>query len=187
MTTTTTPLLVVDMQNGFINTKSEHVLPAVRALIESWQCRGAPVYFSRFINDPGSQWESLIGWNRLRARPETDLHPALSDLASKAIVFEKHSYSCLVGPFADALKSEAWNEVVLCGVATDGCVLKTAIDLFEYKSRAVRPVVVTDACASHAGQEVHEAGLLLLSRFIGKGQLVTSADVHLWSTLETTD
>ena len=37
-------------------------------------------------------------------------------------------------------------------------------------------LVVTDACASHAGSEIHEAGLLLLGRFIGAGQLKSVAD-----------
>jgi nicotinamidase-related amidase len=63
--------------------------------------------------------------------------------------------------------------LVLCGIATDGCVLKSAVDAFE---RGIEPVVVTDACASHAGREIHEAGLLLLARFIGPGQLKSAAD-----------
>jgi len=63
--------------------------------------------------------------------------------------------------------------LVLCGIATDGCVLKTAVDAFE---RGIEPVVVVDACASHAGNAVHEAGLLLLGRFIGAGQLRSVAD-----------
>jgi len=60
-----------------------------------------------------------------------------------------------------------------CGIATDGCVLKTAVDLFE---AGIRPVVLTDAVSSHAGDEVHQAGLLLISRFIGGEQLVTSEE-----------
>lgn len=32
--------------------------------------------------------------------------------------------------------------------------------------------VITDACASHGGEKVHKAALLLLERFIGKMQLI---------------
>lgn len=38
------------------------------------------------------------------------------------------------------------------------------------------PVVVSDSCASHAGVDVHNAGLMILGRFIGKDQLVTTAE-----------
>ena len=37
-------------------------------------------------------------------------------------------------------------------------------------------LLVTDACASHAGREFHRAGLLLLGRFIGARQLKSLAD-----------
>ena len=53
-------------------------------------------------------------------------------------------------------------------------MLKTAIDAFE---RGIEPVVVVDACASHAGREIHEAGLTLLRRFVGGRQLRTTAEV----------
>jgi len=52
--------------------------------------------------------------------------------------------------------------------------LKSAVDAFE---RDIEPVVITDACASHAGGAVHEAGLLLLGRFIGKDQLRLAAEL----------
>jgi nicotinamidase-related amidase len=71
------------------------------------------------------------------------------------------------------LREQQVERLVLCGIATDGCVLKSAVDAFE---RGIEPVVVTDACASHGGSEIHEAGLLLLGRFIGAGQLKSVAD-----------
>ena len=75
--------------------------------------------------------------------------------------------------FARHLEAHAVARLVLCGVATDGCVLKTAVDAFE---RGVEPIVVVDACASHGGTAAHEAGLLLLGRFIGKDQLKPLTD-----------
>ncbi|MBA2324826.1 MAG: isochorismatase family protein [Pseudonocardiales bacterium] len=60
------------------------------------------------------------------------------------------------------------------GPTTESCVLKTACDAFE---RDLTPWIVTDACFSHAGQEAHDAGLLVASRFIGRRQLVTSDEI----------
>ncbi|MFI6153741.1 hypothetical protein ACIBCA_13695 [Kitasatospora sp. NPDC051170] len=42
--------------------------------------------------------------------------------------------------------------------------------------RDLTPWLIEDASASHAGQEAHEAGLLVASRFIGRGQIITTAD-----------
>jgi nicotinamidase-related amidase len=61
------------------------------------------------------------------------------------------------------------SEVFLCGIETDCCVLKTAVDLFEHH---YRPVVLSSACASRAGKENHEAGLKILRRMIGNEQVV---------------
>jgi nicotinamidase-related amidase len=51
-------------------------------------------------------------------------------------------------------------------------VLKTAVDAFE---RDLTPWIVQDACASHAGPEPHNAGLLVARRFIGRSQIISAA------------
>jgi nicotinamidase-related amidase len=169
--------LIVDVQNGFVNNSSCRVLPVIGQLAAAWLARGAPIYMSQFTNHPGSRWETLIGWRRLRDEPEIALCPELSVFSDRATIYRKHSYSCVVGPFAADLDESSWDEVVLCGIATDGCVLATAVDLFEYRGRDIRPIVVRDACASHAGEQINDAGLLLIERFIGRRQVVTSAEL----------
>jgi len=51
--------------------------------------------------------------------------------------------------------------------------MKTAVDALE---RNLTPVGISDACASHAGVDVHNAGLMILERFIGKDQIVTTVE-----------
>ena len=160
-------LLVVDMQNGFVNHHSEQVVPNVLRLIDSFSKKGEPVVFTRFFNHANSQWVKLIGWKRLMESPETDLVPAIASAAR--LVFDKSSYTALTSDVQNYVKQQDVDRIVLCGVATDGCVLKTAVDIFE---KGLTPIVVSDACASHAGQEVHEAGLMLIKRYIGKQQVV---------------
>lgn len=168
------PLLIVDVQNGFVNDNSRHVLPVIRRLAERWRSDDLPIYMSQFTNYPHSQWVRLIGWKQLQSEDEIAIHPDLAEFTASATVFRKRSYSCLVNPFLRDLEREAWSDVVLCGIATDGCVLATAVDLFEFPGRPIRPIVVRDACASHAGEELNNAGLHLIGRFIGERQLVTS-------------
>lgn len=171
------PLLIVDVQNGFVNDNSRHVVGVIRMLAEQWLAKDAPVYMSQFVNHEGSQWDRLLGWTRLTSEGEIALFPELADISRGATVFRKQSYSCMVGPFLADLERADWTDVLICGIATDGCVLATAVDLFEYRRRAIRPIIVKDACASHAGEEVNDAGLLLLERFIGREQFVLSTDL----------
>ena len=162
-----TGLIVVDMQNGFVNDNAIHILPNVRSLIERARSHDIPIAFTRFVNSPGSGYVKWIGWSRLMGQPETDIIPELQELVEN--VFDKPAYSAFTRDLDYFLGKHEIRKLVICGVATDGCVLKTAVDAFE---RDIEPIVVGDACASHAGEDVHRAGLLLLGRFIGKGQIV---------------
>ncbi len=164
-------LLVVDVQNGFVNDQTRHVIEAVNRLIGAFSGRGEPVAFTRFVNTPGSGYERWIGWTRFMRGPENDLYDAVD--ASAGPVFIKHGYTAFTPEFESHVSEQRVERLVLCGIATDGCVLKSAVDAFE---RGIEPVVVTDACASHAGSEIHDAGLLLLGRFIGARQLKSVAD-----------
>ncbi|MFJ2399895.1 hypothetical protein ACIOUE_01240 [Streptomyces xanthochromogenes] len=56
---------MIDVQNGFVNEHSRHVVPVIGRLIEQWEAAGAPVLFSRYFNHPGSGEPHPAG--RLRA------------------------------------------------------------------------------------------------------------------------
>lgn len=164
-------LLVIDMQNGFLGEKSRYIIPNVVTLASECQRRSIPIVFTRFHNREGSPYETLIGWRRLRTETETNITDELSDFAGQII--DKDFYSAFTEEFEQLVKKNGWQTLILCGVATESCVMKTAVDAFE---RNLTPVVVSDACASHAGVDVHSAGLMILGRFIGKDQLVTTEE-----------
>ncbi|MGH3567388.1 MAG: isochorismatase family protein [Pseudonocardia sp.] len=46
-------LVVIDAQNGFVNERSQHVIPAVVNLVERWQQAGGDTIFTRYLNCPG--------------------------------------------------------------------------------------------------------------------------------------
>jgi len=165
-------LLVVDVQNGFVNDHTRHVVGIINKLIGAFADRGDAVAFTRFVNTPDSGYARWIGWTRFMQGPENNLFDALD--VGTAPVFVKHGYTAFTPEFESYLREQRITRLVLCGIATDGCVLKSAVDAFE---RGIEPVVVTDACASHAGRELHEAGVLLLGRFIGTRQLKSVADL----------
>src|SRR6266567_7114795 len=95
-------LTVIDMQNGFLGQRSQHVLPAVVKLVQEFRRRRLPVIFTRFHNLQGSQYERLIGWRRLRSSPEIDLSPELQQYAD--IVIDKEIYSAFTPLFEETVK-----------------------------------------------------------------------------------
>lgn len=168
-------LIVVDVQNGFVNHHSRHVVPVIRGLVERWAGSGRPVVFTRYRNYPGSSFERFFGWSRLQGPPETDIVPELADQAASAhAVLDKAGYTLFTDE-ADALIDDAgWTDLVFCGIATESCVLKSAADAFE---RGHAPWILTDASASDAGPAVHDAGLTVARRLIGPRQLITTGDL----------
>lgn len=176
MTSSSAVLVVVDVQNGFVREQSCHVVPVIAGLVERWRRAGGDVVFTRYINYEGSPFERLIKWKELRDSPQIDLAPELAPLAARATaVIDKNMYSLFADGKGRSLVSErGWTDIYVCGIATESCVLKTAVDAFELD---LTPWLIEDASASHAGQHVHEAGVLVTQRFIGKGQIITTADI----------
>lgn len=173
----TSVLVVIDMQKGFVREKSAHVVPVVVDLVRRWQAAGGATVFTRFLNHPGSPYERLIGWTQLSSAPQVDLVDELQPyVAHAAAVVDKPGYTLFTSRGTEVVAAGGWRDLVICGLTTESCVCKTAVDAFEMD---LTPWVVTDACGSHAGAEAHEAGLLVTRRFIGAGQLIKVADLPL--------
>jgi nicotinamidase-related amidase len=161
-------LLAIDVQRGFITPDTAHVPAAVEAL----QGRFARLVATRFFNPEGSLHRRLMGWNRF-GRDSADFPLAFAPRPD-ARLLDKATYTAAAPSFLDDLRRNGIATVHLCGIATDNCVLKTAVDLFE---AGIVPLVVADACGSHGGPDCHAAGLMLLRRFIGAGQIVYTSDL----------
>ena len=159
-------LLVVDVQNGFVNPFTAHVPGRIRRLIE----RGDhdPVLFTRFVNSSDGPYRRFLDWHACAEPPETDLAPAVASFAAPDRVFEKPGYTGIPDELAARLRDLAADEVTVVGIDTDMCVLKVAMDVFDL---GIRPVVLVDCCASTAGLQAHLAGLAVLARNIGAEQL----------------
>jgi nicotinamidase-related amidase len=165
-------LVVVDVQNGFVNHHSERAVPVIAALAQRWLNAGRPVVLTRYHNHPGSPFERYFSWTRLQGPPETDIVPALIALVPDAhAVIDKRGYTLFTPEAEKLIAKEGWTDLVFCGIATESCVLKSATDAFEH---GYAPWLVTDASASDAGPAVHDAGLLVARRLIGPGQLIST-------------
>ena len=156
-------LLIIDVQVGFINDATRHILPKVEALQKQY----AHVYATRFINAEGSPYRILLGWHRFY-ESSADV-PLAFEPVDGVEVIDKHVYTCVTPAFLDDLRSKGIEEVAICGIDTDACVATCAVDLFE---NGFRPILLSEACASHAGAEFHEAAIRILTRLIGKSQII---------------
>ena len=156
-------LLIVDVQNGFVNEKTKHI----PMLVEKLQYNYDLVIATRFINLPDSPFRRLIKWDHLS--PDTDEIELAFKPKAGVVVVDKYIYSCIDEPFLRLLKDNGIEAVDICGIDTDICVTKCAVDLFE---RNITPYVLKDYCATHADADVQESALTILARYIGKTQII---------------
>jgi nicotinamidase-related amidase len=159
-------LLVVDVQNGFINPFTAHVPARVRRLIEMGDF--APVLYTLFVNSPESPYRTLLRWDACAAPPDTELVSDLVPLAADGDVYTKSGLTGVPDELAERLREEKISRISLVGIDTDMCVLKVAMDVFDL---GIEPIILVDCCASTAGLQAHLAGLAILSRNIGPHQL----------------
>jgi nicotinamidase-related amidase len=163
-------LVVVDVQNGFITEHSQPVTPIIIELVRRWQAAGGDLVFSRYLNYAGSPFERLIGWTKMADGPETELVAELASyVGPHTPVVDKYIYTLFTPEGTQLVNERGWTDLYICGIDTEICVLKTAVDAFE---RNLTPWILKDACASHAGPKAHTAGLFIAGRFIGANQII---------------
>lgn len=160
------PLLVVDVQIGFINNFTHHIPDRVLRLIQ--QGDYAPILFTQFVNHPEGPYTRLLNWQGCDREPEINLVPELAAFVEPQRVFTKAGLCGLPEELVQYLGQHQITQVAVAGIDTDMCVLKIAMDLFD---QGVEPIVLTDCCASTAGLQAHLAGLAVLSRNIGAQRL----------------
>lgn len=155
-------LLIVDVQKGFICDKTKHI----PSLVEKLQYEYKHVFATRFINPIDSQYRKLIHWSKFTPGSE-EIDLAFTPKEGVNII-DKYIYTCVTDTFLTYLETNSIKEVIICGIDTDICVTKCAVDLFE---KGYTPIVLKDYCASHAQDDVQEAALIILSRYIGREQV----------------
>jgi nicotinamidase-related amidase len=171
-------LIVVDVQNGFVTKDSIHVISVVTNLVSHWQAAGGQTIFTLYHNYPDSPFERLVEWYCLKEPPETDLVSELEPYMShpQAHVIEKTVYTAFTDEGRQLFSRLGLTDLFICGIATDGCVLKTTLDAFE---AGYTPWLLADASASNStrvsAQEVHQGALLLARRLVGRGQVIQSS------------
>lgn len=170
-------LVVVDSQVGFINSKKAR--DKANAISELCSRDVFDSYIATcFLNHSESNFTNILNNYNMLDSESVKLFP--SDLESKMdVVISKINYSSVNLEFKKELILRNGGElpqvVFLCGFNTDGCILKTAVDLFEL---GVRPVILVDYCYSSGGDLNHHAGIICLRRMVGEHNLIRENKIN---------
>lgn len=156
-------LLVIDVQNDFINEHTKDTLIKIKELINS--NRYDLTAFTRFINNENSIWYKKLNYKGCMTKEQQAI--AIDTKNNK--IFDKKIYTAVNDELKDYIRENDISQIYLCGFDTDACIQKTAIDLFEQNYDVY---VLKDYCMSHAGKEIHDLYIQNLSRLIGKNKII---------------
>lgn len=155
-------LLVIDMQEAFINESTEHVVEKITNLVNSNEYR--KIAFTRFINTKNSRYvkelnfDGCIGEDKKLLIP-TKNHP----------IFNKNIYSALNEELKNYIKENNIDKIYLCGIDTECCILKTSFDLFE---NGYDFYILKDYCACMFGKSRHKNALEIMERNFGENRII---------------
>lgn len=156
-------LRAVDVQRGFVNAHTEHV----PALVEAAHAVYGTAAAARFRNKPAPPFRRLLGRNRM-GPGDPDHAPAFHPKEGARIV-EKTGYTAVNDALLALLQRRPGAPVHVCGIETDACVLKTALDLFD---AGFEPLVLADLCGSMSGADAREEAPRVLERTIGPERIL---------------
>lgn len=154
-------LVMIDIQNGFLNRKTEHIVKRIGQLLRSG-VEFDHIVATRYKNHDGSSFTRFVSWDGMMDSTSQKLHPLVEIYAER--VFDKCTYSCFTMEFQEFLWSKGIDTVYLVGIEIDCCVLTSALSAFD---SGIRPVVLEYYCASSLGVDSHQAACLVLEHTIG--------------------
>ena len=147
--TNSASLLIVDLQEGFVTPRNQHVIGRVEQLQEAYQY----VYASKFILDTDDQ-------NRRMGRQNLAFTPR-----DEARIFEKSTHSAATAEIIEDLRSKGVRQVHVCGIETNVCALATTVALLDEDFYvAVRPEAWASNSTKYDWDEdrFHETALMVM-------------------------
>lgn len=162
-------LCVVDVQNGFVSERSAHIPQRASACIKQFSKVGAPILLSRFVNTPDSMFRQALNSTRVTTANEIALHQQLVLPTSEHRIIDKSTYSAINAESLALLESWGTRRLAICGIATESCVLATAMDAFDH---GIRPLLIADATASHISDALEASAWTVLEHNLGADSII---------------
>jgi bifunctional isochorismate lyase/aryl carrier protein len=172
-------LLVLDMQDYFLNASSHAYIPSAEAildgivqLIKAYSIHGRPIIFTQHINTTGNAGMMSHWWKDL-ITSQNPLHKIIPEInLTLGTLIHKSQYDAFYQTHLDELLyASGVTQVVLCGVMTHLCCETTARSAFMHGFEVFFPV---DGTATY-NLAFHRASLLNLAH--GFANLVFMRDL----------
>lgn len=176
-------LLVLDMQEYFINPDSHAwvpsataIIPGIQRLAAAFSGSGRPVVYTRHINDSGNAANMGKWWREIitEKNPMSAISNQLDSLGG--LVIHKSQYDAFYQTsLEDLLVDFQVEQVVICGVMTHLCCETTARSAF---MRGFQVFFAVDGTATY-NRDFHQASLLNLSHGFAVPALVSELFAEL--------
>lgn len=194
-------LLIVDLQNDFLPggalavPRGDLVIDPINALIDLYHGSGLPVYASRdwhpddhcSFTAQGGPWPPhCVAASEGALFSEALRLPEEAIVVSKAMTAGEDAYSAFNGTgLARSMRADGVTRLAVCGLATDYCVLNTALDGIEAGFEVLLVLEATRAVDVKPGDGDRAVARMLAKGAVpvrlSAGQLV--ADVELGARL----
>ena len=155
-------LLVIDCQKAFINNYTKEYVDKIKLLLDKKEYTNT--LFTIFNNNKNSPFYNLLDYKGCINNDYCELM-----INCNVPVIEKYTYSAVNKEFIEYLFKNNIDEIYMCGFDTDGCVLKTAFDLFE---KNIKTYILQDYCMSSGGEKYHNEAIDILKRSIGEHYII---------------
>jgi len=153
-------LIIVDVQNGFVNDNTREVLDVVNKAKE--KLKYDVCVLTKFFNSEETSFSQILNWKRFQTEEEQELSVGIEKHDK---VIYKSTYSAVTDELKTLIGQNRYKKAYVCGIETDSCVLATAFELFD---NGVEPMIIIDGCASMRGNEFHNAAELIMRRSFGE-------------------
>ena len=163
-------LLVIDMQNFFVGSRSgglgpidPAVLKNVKHLIDAFRKAQRPVIYTRHVHKADGSDAGILGWwwpdIIVEGSSDSEIHQEIRPRPDEKVV-KKHRYSAFYNTDLElVLRCQQIEDLVISGVMTNLCCESTARDAY---FRDFRIFFVADATGT-AYEEMHKATLINLA------------------------
>lgn len=158
-------LLVIDVQNYFMNSLTRDLPRKIKRHIEKNKDSYQLIVFTHFVNTPKASVYRFLDWKKCVNSPDTDIVKELQPILPYGVTIPKDVLSVLKAPQIKKLLNEKKiNELYLCGIDTDCCVLATAYDAFD---QGYRVHLLKTLCMTATGKNLHDAAVSMFKKNVG--------------------
>jgi nicotinamidase-related amidase len=174
-------LIVEDMQKDFCNEDGalfigdtvNAIIPRISGLIERAIRKEVHLIFAQDWHSHDDDEFEIWGQHCVRETPGAEVIDVFAPLLKEAHVIRKQKYSDFFGTDLDAhLKEKGIRTLIVVGVATNICVLHTAIDA----AHRGYELIVPEDCVAALSDHEHEYGLLHIKTIL-RGTITSSGNI----------